>query len=424
MDAERRYCRTAPPRSRCGRAPGASICPSEMTSHSRTVLLAEDDPVALQALADELPRALPGLVVLRATSGREAVGLLDTHKVHMVATDLRMPAFDGFELIAWLREHRPGTPVLVMSAFLPDSDTAEARLLEGVECLRKPLSLCDVVTAIKDQLGRGVRGEVQDIPLAAFLQLLEMERKSCRLDVRQGDRAGRLFVDRGRLVHALLGELAGEAAALEIVGWERPRIRIRSGCGVIPQTLDRSLGYLLMESARLRDESGAPEAPRVTSWPPPPSTAEEWSRRDVTPMVPMSPPIMQEALTASAAPTAGSRLSRLVDLQIQALRSAFLVDLAAGSVVERFGDPGLATLTGAVGVGSRLAGGLERPQATTGLEADVEETVVVTDEYLVAAAPLDEPHALVLVLVFERARTNLAFARLDLRSVMDALSQQ
>jgi hypothetical protein len=47
-----------------------------------------------------------------------------------------------------------------------------------------------------------VRGHVHNVSLPAFLQLMEMERKTCTLTVHSEGRTGTLFLRRGELLEA------------------------------------------------------------------------------------------------------------------------------------------------------------------------------------------------------------------------------
>jgi len=105
--------------------------------------------------------------------------------------------------------------------------------------------------------GERIAGRVENIGLASFLQLLEMERKTCSLQVSAAaGREGRLFFRAGKLVGAETGELAGGEAALEIVTWEQADIEISSGSAVAGPPLPGGLAFLLMEAMRLKDEQG------------------------------------------------------------------------------------------------------------------------------------------------------------------------
>jgi CheY-like chemotaxis protein len=62
-----------------------------------------------------------------AGNGREALELVENHRVGLLLTDLMMPELSGFELIRTLRLDHPSLPIIAMSA---DADLRNDRSLE------------------------------------------------------------------------------------------------------------------------------------------------------------------------------------------------------------------------------------------------------------------------------------------------------
>ena len=81
----------------------------------RTVLLIEDEPEILQAVATML--TLAGCQSLRAASGRDALALCARHGERLAAVmlDLHLPGEDSVELFAALRARRPDLPIILTS---------------------------------------------------------------------------------------------------------------------------------------------------------------------------------------------------------------------------------------------------------------------------------------------------------------------
>jgi len=71
------------------------------------VLLADDEPSIRAALAD---------IVVDATSGHQAVQLVDRLRPDVAVVDVRMPGGDGFEAAHGIRDASPATAVLALSA--------------------------------------------------------------------------------------------------------------------------------------------------------------------------------------------------------------------------------------------------------------------------------------------------------------------
>ena len=90
---------------------------------------------------------IPGLSVMTASSGMEALRILDdAEAVGAVITDLNMPRMDGFELIRRLRGDRrlSATPVVVISADTDPSTPDRVAQLGVSAYFAKPFSPAEV----------------------------------------------------------------------------------------------------------------------------------------------------------------------------------------------------------------------------------------------------------------------------------------
>lgn len=227
------------------------------------VLIVDDDPGQLRMLAHVIAARRRDLQVVTANTGTQAIEALQSSKVDLVLTDLQMPEMSGFELLTWLVNNRPQIPIFTMTAY-PDAESVD-RLdeLGAVECFTKPLDITAVLQRLSLALTDGVGGHVRNIGLPAFLQLVEMERKSCVLMIESGAHNGVLHLDDGVLVDARTDQLRGDAAATAIAAWPSPSITIRTSRGVKRRTVERPLGFILLEAMRLQDEARRGRSPRT-----------------------------------------------------------------------------------------------------------------------------------------------------------------
>jgi DNA-binding NtrC family response regulator len=107
-------------------------------------LLVVDD---VEAYLNSLKWGLSGeWDLLCARSLDEAIKILKTAQVDMALLDIRLSEVDphnrdGLSILRWLKENRPGVPVVVMSAY-QDFDAAVQALNEGArQYLKKPIDL-------------------------------------------------------------------------------------------------------------------------------------------------------------------------------------------------------------------------------------------------------------------------------------------
>jgi CheY-like chemotaxis protein/predicted regulator of Ras-like GTPase activity (Roadblock/LC7/MglB family) len=223
----------------------------------KTLLIADDETLFTRSLSEGLAVVDPGLEVLTAENGRVAQELLETRPVDLVLTDLKMPVMDGFELLAYLSRSRPQLPVLVMTAFGTPEISERLEKLGVSSFIEKPVDFCVLSTKIGSILGSEASGFVRGIPLPTFLQVLEIERKTCVLKIDAEGRTGFLNFVGGVLHDAQTGSLQGEEAAVEIVCWERARIEILGAPPAGERRIKTSLSHLILDSFRLQDEKNA-----------------------------------------------------------------------------------------------------------------------------------------------------------------------
>ncbi|ABY34081.1 MAG TPA: chemotaxis response regulator protein-glutamate methylesterase [Chloroflexus aurantiacus] len=123
------------------------------------VLLVEDSPSQLQLLRSYL-EATPDLVVVgTAINGRDAVQSTLRLHPHVVAMDIHLPVFDGYEATRQIMQQRP-TPIVLFSSSTGDAEQrAMAALAAGaLAVVRKPSGPVDPASAAdRDHLIRTLR---------------------------------------------------------------------------------------------------------------------------------------------------------------------------------------------------------------------------------------------------------------------------
>jgi len=362
----------------------------------KTILVVDDEPSVLFALSESLTDKRRGVRVATAANGVEAVAVLESEPVDLVLTDLRMPDMDGFELLTFLRRNHAALPVILMTALGSADTSARLATAGSFECLPKPFNLPDLKRKIAEMLAQRVKGRVENISLASFLQLLEMERKTCTLSVRspdpETDREGKLYFRAGRLVGAASGEESGREAALEIVTWEHTNIEIADGCPPVDPEIDVSLSFLLMEGMRLKDEREKGVEPAAVAEP----DLDE-ILTDVSPRSEELSRLLAERLKRGKG-TKGVEAILLVE-------TAGIVVAAAGESEKR---------------GAEVAATVSRFLRDRGLGEVLQEVLVTTADHYWLVRPVGIGQRF-LLLILDRHRGNLARAQLDLVEIERAL---
>ncbi|WP_244879113.1 ATP-binding protein [Paenibacillus lautus] len=134
------------------------------------LLIVDDDPVNLQVLETILPP--DDYDVTMATSGKEALAMLDTKEWDLVISDIMMPQMSGYELTRRIRERYTLTelPVLLLTARSQPKDIQSGFIAGANDYVTKPVEALEIrsrieaLTTIKQTVREQLRLE------AAWLQ--------------------------------------------------------------------------------------------------------------------------------------------------------------------------------------------------------------------------------------------------------------
>ncbi len=222
---------------------------------TKTVLIVDDEKLFLASLSEGLKDFAGDFSLVTAANGRKALEELRQREIHLVVTDLKMPVMDGFQLLTHMMNEFPDIPIIVMTAFLTPDIERKVRELDAFELLEKPIDLQMLATKIRDGIQHSSEGHVKGIMLFSFLQLIELEQKTCSLKVVSTGKKGTLYFSKGVLIDAVYAEQTGEAAAKEIVCWEDAEIEIVNSPKKIRKRIEKPLQNLLMDAAKEKDEA-------------------------------------------------------------------------------------------------------------------------------------------------------------------------
>jgi signal transduction histidine kinase/CheY-like chemotaxis protein len=124
---------------------GAEAGDAADVPEAERVLLVEDEAHVRTALSRVLREA--GYEVVEAGDGAEAWGMLEGEGAgfDLVVSDVVMPEMDGYELCERLLRREPGARVLLMSGQTRHPSLGDRTAPPGVEVLRKPFAVGDLV---------------------------------------------------------------------------------------------------------------------------------------------------------------------------------------------------------------------------------------------------------------------------------------
>ncbi len=117
-------------------------------SIDKTVLIVDDD----ETIRDYFERALKEYKVLKASSGEEALEIIQKERIDLVLLDIRMPGIDGIETLKRIREINKHIQVIMLSAYGTLETNLEAARLGAYTSIAKPFDLNDMKSVIQNAL--------------------------------------------------------------------------------------------------------------------------------------------------------------------------------------------------------------------------------------------------------------------------------
>ena len=118
----------------------------------KQILLTEDEPMLLTSMM-EIDWASIGVdAVFTATSGTEAIQVLEKNAIDIVITDIRMPGMSGLEVCEYVRKHCPRTKCIILSGYSDFKYAQQAIQSKVVNYLTKPVKDAELIAAVSQTL--------------------------------------------------------------------------------------------------------------------------------------------------------------------------------------------------------------------------------------------------------------------------------
>jgi CheY-like chemotaxis protein len=236
----------------------------EETAKRYQFLFVDDDPEFLGTLTSLLKQISKAHWAFRtATNHSQALEHLKAQPVDIVVLDVEMPVMDGVEFLRLLQRTNPGQQVVMLSGRLDETVRKTSLELGATLYLEKPkteegfnglFAALDALVCVGPQAG--FRGIMQ-VGLQDVLQMECLGRKSSILVVSTGSRRGQIYVCDGQIIHAQCGQLQGEMALYGLLGLAGGEFTLQPFTEPPTRTISGQYEFLLMEAARLRDETGS-----------------------------------------------------------------------------------------------------------------------------------------------------------------------
>jgi CheY-like chemotaxis protein len=131
------------------------------------ILIVDDHPNTATTLARAMSQLGPGIEVLTAESGEQALELVHDQTVDMLITDMVMPGINGLELIEKMQLHPGGRPAYtaLVTAYDVPGLKESARRLKVNDVINKPVRperVCQIISKAIEDLGHAPTTDVSD----------------------------------------------------------------------------------------------------------------------------------------------------------------------------------------------------------------------------------------------------------------------
>ena len=221
------------------------------------ILVVDDDLFALALLEEQLKNYGDFFTPVYASNGKEAVEILSQVEISLLVTDLIMPGdINGWHLIEYIENFHPNIPIIVITGCKDEEKVAE---LDGRvrEILLKPIRVKQLVKIVTNILNEDIAsGNLKGVSVGSFLQLLEMDEKTCLLEVGTSPQnKGLLYIHQGKLYDAEYGDLQEYDAACRLIAMDNVSFKIKALPKLeIRRRIKGELMSIIMDAMKMKDE--------------------------------------------------------------------------------------------------------------------------------------------------------------------------
>jgi two-component system chemotaxis response regulator CheY len=239
-----------------------------------TVLVIDADAVSRRFVELALGRD-PELQIEGAVDAAGALEILSRTPVHLILSETEFADMNGLQFFRRLGQESRlrSVPFVFLSAdarvttkrvsFNAGVDDYLVKPCDGSELLARVRALIArqrrAISALRTR-GYTLAGDFSALSFPDLISILELGRKSGTVSVASGDVMGSVYLDHGRVVHAVFGNLMGASAFVWMMAREEGHFEFARGACPIDEarrTIHQSVQSLMMESARVIDTEKA-----------------------------------------------------------------------------------------------------------------------------------------------------------------------
>lgn len=222
----------------------------------KNVLVVDDEEDLTWSIAKHLSKDKDKYSLNTVNSGADALELLKKKPYELVITDIRMPEISGLDLLMKISEAYPNTKVIIMTAY-GSSEIQEVANERGCfKYIEKPFEINELRQMILDTVSEkeGFEGRISDFQLSDLIQMNCLGRLTNAITVETSHKDGIIYFEDGNIIHAEVGNVDGENAFYEIIGWKGGQFAINKGAKTNKESILKGWQSLMLEGMRRSDE--------------------------------------------------------------------------------------------------------------------------------------------------------------------------
>jgi DNA-binding response OmpR family regulator len=205
-----------------------------------------------------------------ASDGNEAFEIAKKIKPQIIISNTQLPKMDGWDLCKAIKSDTALNYIIFI--FLTSEGTFQQRIkgfdLGADDYITRPYKKDDLLARIEICLKKKrelhktplegkkvISGNLGHLGLADIFQMLGMNKRTCTVTLEKPDKLGKIFFEKGKVLHAFLGDVQGETAVHNLLQWTDADFFIEDGIsGIFDITIGKDAQSLLIDGLAKSDE--------------------------------------------------------------------------------------------------------------------------------------------------------------------------
>lgn len=221
----------------------------------RKIMIVDDEEDIVLGLSRFLKKN--GYDVIYETSPKKALEVLSVDPADILIADVKMNEMSGLELISQAKLKNPDIKIIIMTA--RGSEEIERISYErgALEYIEKPFDVEYLLEVLKKIEVGGFKGVVRELGLVDFLNILNVERALAVVNVTSVLGSGKIYFEKGEIVHAQFGDKEGIEALKEILNLKGGSFNVERNIKPPKKTINMPFNNLMLEVYAKSDEEVA-----------------------------------------------------------------------------------------------------------------------------------------------------------------------